>query len=276
MSATDEPGTVVFILSSTRSGSTWLALMLGSHSRACYAGELSKMFSSRRAACALCEERGVHCPVFDDAVAVGSKRIHQRALERTAKSILIDNSKSLAWAERHLAGDALQRKYVHLLRDPRAVVHAWQTHGRAKGIEDWVQENDAIGSYIADHRLDHHVVTYDQLAAATGATLRPLCSWLGLDYEAGQVEYWRFEHHGAGRNGATAAFLESYVAPDREFYAANRRRPFRDRRWREQLDAQTRASIEQNERLGDFLASYGLRLDGRGLLPVEVLARGQA
>jgi hypothetical protein len=276
MSATDKAGTVVFILSSTRSGSTWLALMLGSNSHACYAGELSKMFGPRRAACALCEERDVPCPVFGDAVAAGSKRVHQFALERTDTSLVVDNSKSLAWAGRHTGGDVLQRKYVHLLRDPRAVVHGWQARGRAKGIDEWVDENEAFRGFIADRGLDHRIVTYDELADATEHTLRSLCSWLGLDYEAEQVEYWRFEHHGAGRNGATAAFLESYVAPDREFYAANRRRPFHDRRWQEQLDARTRASIEQNERLGGFLASYGLRLDAQGLLPVEALARGRA
>ena len=43
--------TVVFVLSATRSGSTWLSLMLGSNSGAAYVGELKRMYADEPSPC---------------------------------------------------------------------------------------------------------------------------------------------------------------------------------------------------------------------------------
>ena len=41
---------------------------------------------------------------------------------------------------RKTLGAATVKKYIHLLRDPRAVVYSWQRRGRTKGLEQWIEE----------------------------------------------------------------------------------------------------------------------------------------
>src|SRR4029077_14880789 len=103
---------VAFILCSTRSGSTWLALMLGSNSRAQYAGELNRMFRVEPEPCSLCNERGQPCPVFHDVGQLRPGGAHGALLERTGQQVLIDNSKSLSWARKTL-GAVEDQRYIH-------------------------------------------------------------------------------------------------------------------------------------------------------------------
>jgi len=263
---------VAFILCSTRSGSTWLALMLGSNSAAQYVGELNRMYRAEPEACSLCSERGQPCPLFHDVAQLRPRNAHAAIVERTGKRVLIDNSKSLSWARKTL-GSAADQRYIHLLRDPRAVVHAWQRRGRSKGLERWIEENYEIRKFVDDNHLDARVVTYNQLADETDATLSGLCDWLGLTYEPRQKSYWDVEHHGAGRNGATASFLDSYVASDDAFYAERRKTNFHDTRWQSELDAATQQAIFEDARLQEFLREFGLTLSSRGLQPVRVQSR---
>ena len=258
-------GAVVFILSTTRSGSTWLALMLGSNSRAAYVGELKAMFAGNPATCSLCDERGVACPLFHDVAAVRAKEVHPLLLERTGRDVLVDNSKVLSWSRKHTWAGGPRRTYIHLLRDPRAVVHSWRLLGRKKSHADWIEGTMRTREFLEKHQLDYRVVTYDELAERTDETLTELCDWLGLSYETQQKEYWRFDHHGPGKNGATAAFLESFRASDRPFYAKNRRSHFRDLRWKDGLDTAEQQEISGDPRVRALLADFGLELSESSL-----------
>jgi hypothetical protein len=257
-------GSVAYILCSTRSGSTWLALMLGSNSHARYAGELNRMFRDEPEGCALCTERGQWCPVFHDIATCKPSNAHGELFARTGVDVLVDNSKSLSWAHRTL-NEARSDKYIHLVRDPRAVVYAWQRRGRTKGLEQWIDENYEIRDFLQQNGLDHRVVTYNDLAEHTDDVLRKTCKWLGLEYQAEQELYWEFEHHGAGRNGATASFLTDYVASDEAFYAEHLRSNFHDTRWVTELDQATRESITNDLRLRRFLEDFGFTLAEEGL-----------
>lgn len=257
-------GTLAFILCSTRSGSTWLALMLGSNSKAAYVGELNRMYRADPEVCALCSERDQACPLFHDVASFRPREVHAALLERTGKRVLVDNSKSISWARKTLSAGP-EKMYIHLLRDPRAVVNAWKGRGRAKGLQRWIDENDAIRRFIDERRLSYRVVTYNELADHMDETLGGLCDWLGLTYEPEQTSYWEFEHHGAGRNGATASFLRNYVASDEAFYAARRKTNFHDTRWQTELAEDDRRSIEGNTRLQQLLCDFGFVLAPEGL-----------
>lgn len=265
-------GRVAFVLCSTRSGSTWLALMLGSNSRAQYLGELQRMYRADPEGCALCRERAQSCPIFHDIAQFRPRAAHAALLERTSKDVLIDNSKSLSWARKTLSTVA-SKTYIHLLRDPRAVVHAWKSRGRSKGLERWIEENRQIRSFLDGQRLDYRVVTYNQLADGTDETLSGLCDWLDLTYEAAQTSYWDFEHHGAGRNGATASFLNTFVASDEAFYAKHRKKNFHDLRWQSELDAATQQAIVEDARLQEFLGEFEFALSPAGLQRVPIESR---
>lgn len=256
---------MLFILSANYSGSTWLALLLGSHSQAFYVGELNKMFHDDPMPCRFCEERGQRCPIFHDVAETKAKHIHDLVLSRTGKNVLIDNSKTVAWSRKFLAENRFQRKYVHLLRDPRAVAYSLHMRDRAPGIAEWINKNREIQSFLRENKLASSLMTYNELAEKTDETLADLCEWLGLAFEPSQKAYWNFEHHGPGRNGATAAFLEHYVPSDERFYADTKRTPFHDLRWKEKLNEQTRETITQDIQLKTFLQEFGLEFSENGL-----------
>jgi hypothetical protein len=257
--------TVVFILSANYSGSTWLALLLGSHSRAAYVGELNKMFHDNPVSCRLCEEKGRVCPIFYDAAETKAKNIHHLVLARTGKKVVVDNSKTVSWSKKFLAENRFERKYIHLLRDPRAIAYSRQMRHRPAELEDWIDKNYEIRSFLLDNQLDRRVITYNELAENTGQILTHLCQWLGLVYEPGQEEYWNFEHHGPGRNGATAAFLDHHVASDEQFYADTKRKHFHDLRWKENLAVATQEAIVKDARLQTCLKDFQLQFAENGL-----------
>ena len=257
--------TVLFILSSNYSGSTWLALLLGSHSHAFYVGELNKMFHDEPMPCRLCEEKQRPCPVFHDVAQLKSKHIHATVLERTARTVLVDNSKTISWSKKFLADERFERRYIHLLRDPRAIAYSLQMRNRRPDYLDWMEKNYEIRNFLRENGLEHRLVTYTAVAEATDATLVEVCQWLGLAYEPAQKEYWNFEHHGPGRNGATAAFLENYTPSEENFYEQNKRTNFHDLRWQEHLEPQARHDIMHDPQMKLLLRDFGLEFSATGL-----------
>jgi hypothetical protein len=177
----------------------------------------------------------------------------------------VDNSKTVSWAKRHLRAAAFRQTYVHLIRDPRAVVWSWQSRGREKGPAEWVDGNRRIREFLQAEQLDWRLVTYSDVAERTERVLGSLCAWLGITFEAGQIEYWNADHHGPGRNGANAAYLRSVQTPDEGFYREHRRTRFQDLRWRERLDPSVRRAIEEDRHVNDLLGDLGLRLSDSGL-----------
>ncbi len=261
--------TVLFILSSNYSGSTWLALLLGSHSRAFYAGELNKMFHDEPMPCRLCEEKQSSCPVFHDVARVKSKNIHATALARTGKSLLVDNSKTISWSKKFMADARFERRYLHLLRDPRALAYSLQMRKRKPDYLDWMEKNYELRNFLREHRLEHRVVTYNEVAEQPEATLTEVCQWLGLKYEPAQKEYWNFEHHGPGRNGATAAFLENYTPSEEQFYSKHKRTHFHDLRWQEKLEPQVKHEIMHDPQMKLLLKDFGLEFSATGLMRAD-------
>lgn len=260
------PKTVVFILSHNYSGSTWLSLVLGSHSHAFYLGELNKIYSKKDfRPCALCTSQGRACPYLHDARQIHPSEIHGFLLERVGKPVLVDNSKRVKWNARMLNDASFQHKYVHLIKDPRAIYYSLQIRNRAEEFEKWIDRNAEIAAFISENNLDVYRVSYNELAENTDEALLKLNTWLGLRYEPEQKEYWRFEHHGPGENGATSAFLQGSRASEQNFYAAHRQTNFVDRRWQENLDGATLRSITERDEVRNVLAALRMQLTETGL-----------
>ncbi len=257
--------TVVFILSADFSGSTYLALTLGSHSQAAYVGELYKMFLDDPIPCRLCEERGRQCEIFGDVATTRSENIHHLVLEKTQKRVLVDNSKTISWSQRFLSEIRFQRKYIQLIRDPRGIAFSMQLRHQQMDISSWIKQNCDFREFLQENQCDHRVITYNELAEETDKTLTESCHWLGLSFEPGQKQYWNFEHHGPGRNGATAAFLENYISPDKQFYDKAKTSQFHDLRWKEGVDARTTEMIMSDSRMKNFLTDFHLDFSETGL-----------
>ncbi len=258
--------TVVFILAHNYSGSTWLSLLLGSHSQAFYLGEVNKFYSrSDPMNCALCEMLEQPCPYFYDVHSRHPKDIHTVLFRRTGKRVLVDNSKRIKWARKFLGEDRYDIRYIHLIKDPRAIYYSLRVRNRPATLEKWIRRNLEIHEYIINSARPAIVVPYNQLAAQLDDTLLAICRWLGLSFEPEQKNYWQFEHHGPGKNGATAAFVTGGNGQESEFYEQNFQRNFLDLRWKSRLPDAVICEIEQDARVRNVLKQLNLHFTPEGI-----------
>jgi hypothetical protein len=187
----------VFVLSSVRSGSTLLRVLLNSHSRIRAPHEMHL--------------RTVHVHLSRDFTADAMKaleldkdelehvlwdRVLHLELTRSGKDVIVDKTppNTLIWPR-------LQRcwpnaRYILLLRHPAAVV-ASLTDRRTD--PDHAAIRDEVLRYSekleeARRGLDPHVVTYEDLTAEPERVTRGICDYLGLPWEAGMLDYGSKDH----------------------------------------------------------------------------------
>src|SRR6185436_3835255 len=115
----------------------------------------------------------------------------------------------------------------HLIRDPRALVRRWWTlphinlrrrvrlrYKTAKrfpryffpaifsgvpALYKWLGQNEHITTFIREHKLDHIVVTYRDLALDPAGELKRVQEWIGEPFEPGQIDYAAHDLHGSSK-----------------------------------------------------------------------------
>ena len=274
--------TIVYILSSNYAGSHYLSLLLGSHSRAIHLGETKRLrddrMHERRNVCYICEGKP-SCVIFRDIGPHNINDIYDIISGRieSKTSVLIDTSKNTFWARRFLDNDRYEKKYIHLIRDPRAMVRRWmltfttpkkKINQRIRIVKaspkrtlpallgspeqvyvyKWLLRNQEISRFITGNNLDSIVVTYEDLASNTAGEISRLCDWMGLKFEPEQLDFWNFAHHGSQK--------KDY---------ANSRERFFDLRWKEFLRPAVAAKITKFKPVNEYLQSQGLRFTESGL-----------
>lgn len=243
--------------------------------------------------CYFCENDDV-CPLFTGLWDRPIRELHEGALANLVSykeqaDTLIDNSKHVRWARRFLNETGLEQKYIHLIRDPRALVrrwllyydtekararirrrmarrcwpHAWEIL-RCSDAEVclwlWLYRNRLTTDFIRRHGLNARVVTYSDLACDPGAVLPGIMDWLGHEFEPGQESYWRFVHHGS--------FKPKYIEPPKEGA-----RIF-DQRWKDFLDEKTQDAIFTHPGVSSYLDELGVEFDeAKGLTGKRVQGR---
>lgn len=275
--------TVATILSTNFAGSHFLSLMLGSHSNALHVGEARRLRKKPRTKhpCFICEGSG-ECALFRDIDPDHLEDLWPTLFARVPDSIrvLIDNSKKPGWSARFLADDRCERKYIHLIRDPRALMRRWAedyeswqerfeqrvtwcrrrpdlipqmlfASHRRFFLYKWLAKNQEISAFLREHRLDHAIVTYRDLALFPDEELARLDRFLGLEPEPGQKEYWNFEHHGSQK-------------PDYE-WVKKQQTQFLDLRWKQFLSEADQRWVLGEPRVGRYLAELGLEFGDDGL-----------
>ena len=222
--------TVVTILSSNFSGSHFLSLILGSHSKAMHIGEikhLRRVHKSELRYCYVCEDPE-RCPVLSGITPETIDSAYETIFSNINDPniiTLIDASKKVSWAKRFIHHNKYEMKYIHLIRDPRALVRRWiisDATWRKRGkiriklarseppkswpllwlpiiqvyTYRWLFQNREISRFISENKLDALLVTYWDLANYSEREVQRVTKWLGLTYEPSQLDYWNFEHHG--------------------------------------------------------------------------------
>jgi hypothetical protein len=272
--------TVVYILSTPYAGSHYLSLMLGSHTKAVHLGELNHLLKEER------ERQSKEVDFTNDKIFEGIGPDNISSLYDTIWSrlesspeLLIDNSKKVSWAQRFVGRQDFHRKYVHLIRDPRALIRRYGLNSSFKKILRqrwrlfrtvpalrgriflmseprvwsyyWLWQNQGISGFLSGHQTDFRVVTYRDLARQPAAEIGRLMEWLGHEFEPAQLEYWRFQHIGTEK--------KNYG------WVKERQSSYFDLRWQQELSPQLQSAVSADPLITGYLDSLGLRMINEGL-----------
>lgn len=277
---------VTYILSVNYSGSHMLSELLGAHSHCASIGELRnyRKFSETGHERTTESDFGAN-PVFaglgDVPEAQWYPLIHRRIAENHPEvRMLVDNSKKPDWAARFLRHPEIRPHFVHLIRDPRALLRRWRLTFDSVGkrlrqrrklilgdpartgvalagsdyqvwIYKWLVANRRISDFVRAQGRPGPVLTYHDLATRTEEVLRPLMADLGLDFEPGQL------HFGSGR---------SFGTRKSEYVELSARSEIRlDLRWQEELPSAVQREVVTNPQVLAYLDELGLRFCDAGL-----------
>ncbi|MCK4508329.1 MAG: hypothetical protein KAU27_07315 [Desulfuromonadales bacterium] len=274
---------IVYIMSSNYSGSHFLSLIIGSHSHFQHIGEIKWLRKDKtkdsRVLCGIC---GGHedCPVFSGISAGKIDNVYEDIFSNVGPEIfgLVDTSKKTFWAERFLQDQRYEKKFIHLIRDPRALVRRWFLDEERSLLQEriklmksslrnlkvalsgdkldvyvgkWLRQNLKIADFISQNRLDAFTVTYHDLVKHEDQTLAKLMQWLGCEYEPGQADYWNFTHHGSTKS-------------EYEWVNQKKTKHF-DCRWKDSLNSEQRERVINHKEIVGFLQQTGINIAEDGL-----------
>ncbi|MCK2216662.1 sulfotransferase [Actinomadura sp. ATCC 31491] len=190
----------VFLLSSVRSGSTLLRVMLNSHSQV--HSPIETHF--RRITVGLGTD-----PVRQAMELLGHThsdlehlvwdRVLHRELARSGKPVLVEKTPSNVFVWRRLAACWPDARFVFLLRHPMSIVQSWHEADPVKRpMSEAVPRTLSYMTYLEEARthLEGLTVRYESLVADPEAELRRLCRHLGVEWEPGMLHYGGKDHGG--------------------------------------------------------------------------------
>ncbi|MEU9389796.1 sulfotransferase [Streptomyces sp. NPDC048324] len=187
----------VFVLSSVRSGSTLLRVLLNSHSRVRAPHEmhlrtlhvhLSREFTADAMEALRLDKDELEHLLWD--------RVLHLELTRSGKDVIVDKTppNALIWPRLHRCWP--NARYILLLRHPGAVIasltdrrtdpdHA-AIRAEVLGYAEKLEE--------ARRNLDAHVLRYEDLTADPEGATRALCAYLGVAWEPAMLDYGGQDH----------------------------------------------------------------------------------
>jgi hypothetical protein len=191
-----------FILSSVRSGSTLVRVLLDSHSRIHSPSELhlrdlvveSRSDYSDRAL------KAIGLRVEDVQYLLWDRLLH-RELAASGKRIIADKTPNNVFIVDRLRECWADARFIFLLRHPGAIVRSRQAYKSqpAEQADEDDKNAELIRRYCealeaARQAYDGHTVRYEDLTADPERELRRICSFLDVPFEPGMLEYGQFDH----------------------------------------------------------------------------------
>ena len=189
----------VFVICTLRSGSTLLRVLLDSHSQIRSPHELhlryvsvgfDQKWSERSMAELGLDTRGAEYLLWD--------RLLHRELAASGKRIIADKTPNNVFIVDRLREGWPEARFIYLLRHPGAIARSRQAYqGEPTGADD--KNAELIRRYCealqdARQAYDGHTVRYEDLTADPERELRAICSFLGVPFEAGMLDYGRQDH----------------------------------------------------------------------------------
>lgn len=187
----------VFVLSSIRSGSTLLRVMLNTHSaihaphelhiRGLAVQQKSKYVTRAMAELGLDGDQ-LRYLLWD--------RLLHRELVRHQKRVLVNKTPSDAFIWRQLVECWPDARFIFLLRHPAAITDSWH-----KARKDWSRDQAAedVLRYmeaVEDARVEHGglSVKYEDITIDPAREMQRICEFLDLTYEPAMVDYGQGDH----------------------------------------------------------------------------------
>ena len=184
----------VFIISSIRSGSTLLRMMLGAHSRlhALHELHLGRMdvtcnnWHSERAMGALGLGRG-------DLEHLLWDRVMHRELVKSGKDFIVEKTPANAFMYQRIRDCWPDARFVLLLRHPESIARSWHESDPAKrpydkAVTEVLRYMTAV-EQVRTAATDACTVRYEDITADPERQMRRLCAYLGVDYEPAMLTY---------------------------------------------------------------------------------------
>jgi Sulfotransferase family len=188
-----------FILCTVRSGSTLLRVLLDSHSRIHSPSELhlrdlaveSRSEYSDRALKAIGLE-------LQDLQYLLWDRLLHRELLASGKEIVVNKTPSDVFIADRIVECWPDARFIFLLRHPAAIAASRQAvrpnDSPTRNAQMVLRYGEALEQ--ARRRYPGLTVRYEELTADPRAVTAEVCDFLGVPWEAGMLEYGRFEHGG--------------------------------------------------------------------------------
>jgi hypothetical protein len=187
----------VFIISSIRSGSTLLRVMLDTHSQIhapheTHLGGVHVQFNGRFAASAM-NEVGLDEVQLDHLLW---DRILHRELTRHGKTLIVNKTPSDAFRWRRILDCWPDARFIYLLRHPAAIADSWSrakpNASRARVVEVVKPYMDAVEEARANQ--DGLTVKYEDLTIDPERELRRICEFIGIEFEPAMIDYGQADH----------------------------------------------------------------------------------
>jgi len=182
----------VFILSSVRSGSTLLRVLLGSHSELHAPHELHlsnlrvrlRTYNTQKSMAEIgLDKRGLEHLLWD--------RLLDRQLRLSGKRTLVNKTPSDVFIWRRILETWPDARFIFLLRHPMSVVESRQASHPEEPLEESMRLTMRFMTAVEEARqaLPGPTVRYEQLTADPEGTTKELCTYLGVEWEPGMLEY---------------------------------------------------------------------------------------
>jgi hypothetical protein len=187
----------VFVLSSIRSGSTLLRVMLNTHSQIhapheMHLAGLHLTFGGRFVEDAMTEiqldEVQLEYLLWD--------RVLHRELTRHGKRVVVNKTPSDAFRWRRIVDCWPDARFIYLLRHPAAIADSWS---RAKPQAPIERVVDTVLPYMnavqeARENREGLVVRYEDITVDPEREMRRICDFIGVEYEPAMVDYGQADH----------------------------------------------------------------------------------
>jgi hypothetical protein len=187
----------VFLLSSVRSGSTLLRVILDTHSQICAPHELHlrvlKVSITQKYGRASIRQMGLDERKLEHLLW---DRLLHRELSNSGKKVIVDKTPNNLFMWKRLPQAWPQARFIFLLRHPAGVVDSLMRL-KPNQVEDEVIAKVKRYTELMDaarEGLTGRTVRYEELTAEPERVTKEICDYLGVDWEPGMLDYGAASH----------------------------------------------------------------------------------